>query len=348
MAFTIALAAAGCSDKFDVNNDNGGNQADWLIPVGEIFQGAPRDGIPSVDRPQFIPNAEVNFMLPGDLVVGIKAGSEVRGYPHPILDWHELVNDKIANDAFTLTYCPLTGTAIGWSRVVDGKETTYGVSGFLYNTNLMPYDRSTSSIWSQMRLDCVNGPLKGSSAGVFQLIETNWTTWKEMYPNAQVMSTNTGFDRPYGSFPYGSYREPNSGLLFPVDQNDTRLPNKDRVVGLAVGDQSKVYRILEFPDTVGVINDSFNATNVVAVGSAGKNFGMVYGRDLPDGTTLTFSAEQNTFPAVMIDNEGSEWDLFGDALSGPRVGQSLPRTDSYIAYWFGWVTFHPGAAIHGR
>lgn len=351
----LIFSAPGCSNKFDVDS-GGANQADWDIPITEIFQGAPRDGIPAISRPEFIPSAQIDFVLASDLIVGIKVGNEIRGYPHPVLDWHEIVNDKIDTSAFALTYCPLTGTAIGWSRVVGGKETTFGISGFLFNTNLMPYDRSTSSIWSQMRLESVNGALREETADVFQVIETTWRTWLEIYPNAPVLSTNTGFDRPYGTFPYlysdrGDYRtEP--FLLFPVNVSDNRLEPKDRVVGLQVGAETKVYPIFDFPTDIGVINDTFNGANIVVVGSkqtnGGKNFGMAFGRAMPDSAILTFTALQNAFPAVMVDNEGSEWDLFGDALTGPRAGQSLPPMNSYIAYWIAWAAFHPGAEINGR
>lgn len=351
----VIFSAFGCSNKFDVDS-GGANQADWDIPISEIFQGAPRDGIPAISRPEFIASAQISFMLASDLIVGVKVGNEIRGYPHPILDWHEIVNDKIDSSAFAVTYCPLTGTAIGWSRVVGGKETTFGISGFLFNTNLMPYDRSTASIWSQMKLEAVNGTLRNEVAETFQVIETTWRTWLDLYPNALVLSANTGFDRPYGTFPYlysdrGDYRtEP--FLLFPVSASDSRLEPKDRVVGLQVGTETKVYPIFAFPTDIGVINDIFNGTNVVVVGSkqtnSGKNFGMAFGSAMPDSAILTFTALQNAFPAVMVDNEGSQWDLFGDALSGPRAGQSLPQMNSYIVYWMAWAAFHPGAAIHGR
>ena len=88
------------------------------------------------------------------------------------------VNDK----AVAITYCPLTGTAIGWKGEVNGQETTFGVSGLLYNTNLIPYDRATDSNWSQMLLESVNGELINTPIETFQVIETTWGTWKEVVP----------------------------------------------------------------------------------------------------------------------------------------------------------------------
>ena len=86
-----------------------------------------------------------------------------------------------------ITYCPLTGTGIGWNRVISGNTTTFGVSGLLFNTNLIPYDRSTDSNWSQMKLECVNGQLLGETIPTFHVVETTWKTWKTMYPNTMVV-----------------------------------------------------------------------------------------------------------------------------------------------------------------
>jgi len=164
------------------------------------------------------------------------------------------------------------------------------------------------------------------------------------------MSTATGFNRPYGLYPYSfggqDYRR-DGFLLFPISNDDTRLPRKERIVGVVVNDKAKAYRIGGFAPDIEVINDTFNGATLVVVGSSGKNIGMIFGRRLSDGTVLTFSAVQNDPLAVMTDNEGTRWDLFGVGLSGPRVGQHLPATDSYIAFWFGWAVFNTGSEIHG-
>lgn len=366
-AAVIALATIlflGCSDKVDtsLNPDGtrnsggggsiGGDQSGWLIPVNEVFDGGPgKDGIPALLNPPMILPAEATYLKEFDLVIGLKVGSDIRAYPHAILDWHEIINDQIGGKPYAITYCPLTGTSIGWGRMLNGQETTFGVSGLLFDTNLMPYDRLTNSTWSQMRLQSVNGSLIGQFAETTPMVETTWKTWKSLYPQTRVVGTNTGFSRPYGTFPYirggSDYRDDNGFLLFPVANDDTRLPRKDRVLGLVVGEMSKVYKISDFPASVGTINDTFNGLPVVAVGSNGDNFGMVFSRRLSDSTLLTFSPLTGSFPAVMADNEGTKWDLFGRALDGARVGTQLFHPESYIAYWFAWGAFHPDAIING-
>ena len=179
-----------------------------------------------------------------------------------------------------------------------------------------------------------------------QVVETTWETWKSMYPGTGLISEITGFSRDYNAYPYENYRTDNS-LLFPANNSDdNRLHRKARVLGINVGDSSRVYPVESFSNGVEVINESVGDMQVVAAGSSGHNFGVVFNRQLEDCTVLEFQAVQNQLPVVMQDNEGNEWDIFGVAVSGNRTGQQLQKTNSYIAYWFAWTAFFPGADIH--
>jgi len=138
---TLALCFYSCDTV-----DNADVSGDWLIPTDQVFDGGPgRDGIPSVDNPQFTNVNDAPYLLDNDLVIGFKIGGTIRAYPHPILDWHEIVNDDISGQKTAITYCPLTGSAIAWKRNGVVSNSAFGVSGLLFNSNLIPYDRGSSS-----------------------------------------------------------------------------------------------------------------------------------------------------------------------------------------------------------
>lgn len=343
--FLLVIGIFGCTDLS--TDSNGRDDGEWLIPTGQIFDGGPgKDGIPSIDNPQFISVNEVpSYLEDADLVVGIRIGNEIRAYPHPILDWHEIVNDEINGTAFSVTYCPLTGSAITWNRELAGDKTTFGVSGLLYNSNLIAYDRATDSYWSQMMMQAVHGHHISTKTELVTMIETRWDTWKKLYPDSKVLSTNTGFSRQYGVFPYGDYKFSNR-LLFPVVNNDDRLHRKERVHGTTLGNDTRAFQINEFPDTIHTINDSYQESPLVTVGSSALNFAAAYERTLDDGAVLSFTPVQNKLPVVMKDNEGTMWDIFGYAVEGPRAGIQLRQARSYVAYWFAWAAFFRGAEIH--
>lgn len=320
----------------------GNNSSEWLIPINEVIDGGPgKDGIPALVSPNLINANQNNYVSDNDLVIGYKSGNTTVAYPHIILDWHEIVNDNVNGDIIALTYCPLTGTGIAWERVINNITTTFGVSGLLYNNNLIPYDRLTDSNWSQIRLDCVNGSLSGTKIKTFQVVETTWGNWKSMYPASKVLSNRTGHNRSYGVYPYGDYKTNNDFLLFPLSIDDKRLDRKERVHGVILDGQAKAYRFDSFSSSVTMIEDIFQSQKLVIVGSTLRNFIVSF--IVPDDLIFTALDENNI---ILFDNEGNKWDIFGYAVEGPRAGERLTPTTSFMGYWFAWGAFYPSPNIY--
>ena len=328
------------------------NNAEWLVPIGDVFDGGPgKDGIPALQSPDFQSAATILTVDPSDLVIAVKHNGTVKIYPHDIMDWHEIVNDGPANDPYVMSYCPLTGSAMAWLATPTDANSSFGVSGLLYNTNLLLYDRQTDSVWSQMFEISISGQRIREIPERIQVLEGKFGTLRDMYPSALVMTRRTGFTRNYENYPYGGYRE-NTSLLFPVTHDDQRLHPKTRVIGIRSGSGidantvTKVYQLGEFGPTTQAINDQFQNQSIIIVGNTDLNFAVIYNRELADGTILTFTAINNDLPNIMSDDEGNVWDAFGTAVSGPRAGEQLSITRSYTAYWFAWVAHFPDVEIH--
>ncbi|NIR49654.1 DUF3179 domain-containing protein [candidate division KSB1 bacterium] len=339
------------------NNDAPVSTSGWNIPEDEIISGGvPKDGIPSLFNPTKIAAEQANYLENEDLVVGIVVKGKPIAYPHTILDWHEVVNEEIHDKALTVSYCPLTGTAIVFDAKHLGRTLVFGVSGLLYNNNLIMFDRETDSHWPQMRLQCDEGPLKNTKQKVYPAIETSWGTWKKLFPNSEILSTKTGFPRPYdqpGSA-YPDYNLLNSPPLFQQSFIDDRLPFKQRVHGVLVGEgpdnyQSKVYLIKE-NQAPRLIHDLVGDQAVLVIDSGEDNFVVSYFRTV-DGTPLNFELEDGTrtFPFTFKDGEtGTIWNVLGEGINGPLTGTKLKKTLSYNAYWFAWAAFYRGADIYDR
>ncbi len=344
-SLTVSLLFS-CSGQSD--NELSNSFGPWTISINEVFDGGPgKDGIPSIDNPQFSSVAEVDFLAPSDLVLGLKVGDEIRAYPHPILDWHEIVNDEVNGKALAITYCPLTGTGSCWNREVLGAITSFGVSGLLYNSNLIPYDRKSDSNWSQLLMKSVNGTHTDEEIETYPMIETTWETWQEMYPMSRVLNTQTGFNRNYSFFPYGGYKTNHDQLLFPVAPLDDRLPAKQRGLGIIINEQSKFYPLSKFDSPLTLTQEEFNLTDIVVVGSNQQNILVAYERRLPDGTLLTFFPLANIGdPVIMEDTEGNRWNIFGEAVSGPRKNTVLVPIRGCIGYWFSFGAFYPEIEIY--
>lgn len=328
------------------NNGSGTGSSDWLIPINQVLDGGPgKDGIPALDNPEYMSVNKITYLSDNDLVVGFQSNGQVRAYPHKILDWHEIINDELNGKKVAITYCPLTGTGIAWSRFINGEITTFGVSGLLYNTNLIPYDRATDSNWSQIRLDCVNGQLLGDTIETFHLVETTWKTWKEKFPNSTVVTSNTGYGRNYNNYPYGDYKTNNSKLLFPVTPNDDRLPGKERVMGLIHNGKAKVYRFNLFKKETKIIDVQFEGKNLIVIGNRNKSFIVAFENNL-NGEERIFTAIDEG-ENIMQDNMGNKYNLFGTITEGVDKGNQLVNTTSFMGYWFSFGAFFANAAIYG-
>lgn len=223
---------------------------EWTVPKKYIFAGGTSEAIPALDNPEFIRSNGSGlfddfYYQPDDLVLGIKKGNVIKAYPVPVLNYHELINDQIGEENAVITYCPLTGTGIAWNSNFNGNSTGFHVSGLLYNSNLIPVDRKTGSLWSQMRIECINGEFIGHQPVQIMMVETTLSQWLLMYPDSEIVSGTTGYDFDYSEYPFNNYRE-SKFLSYPVYFFDTRLHPKEKVHGIIYGEQVKVYRFSNF------------------------------------------------------------------------------------------------------
>jgi hypothetical protein len=212
--------------------------------------GPPKDGIPPIDRPKYVSATDSEkFVGANDVVFGLSLQGVVKAYPQKILVWHEIVNDEVKGQKISITYCPLTGSAVAFrGRSRDGAMLTFGTSGKLVNSNLLMYDRQSDSQWPQILGIAIDGKNKGMVLEEIPLAWTHWSRWRRRHADTLVLSTDTGYFRSYERDPYGSYDKSgtyyDSGEpLFPVMAKDGRFNPKDVVVGVkADGRQLAIHK----------------------------------------------------------------------------------------------------------
>jgi hypothetical protein len=315
-----------------------------IVPLDQIVSGGPPpDGIPSIDDPKFISIQEADkYLEDSDLVLGLNINGDVRAYPLQILVWHEIVNDKLGGVPITVTYCPLCFTNQVFNRTLEnGQILEFGTSGKLYNSNLVMYDRTTKSLWSQAMSQAIVGKLAGVKLERIPFDVAYWKEWKQLYPDSKVLSTDTGSTRPYGADPYGDYYT-NGDVLFSVSNSDDRLGLKEIVVGFENSGQYKAYRLQEI-ESKKAINDQVNGKPIALLS---LHPFMVRAYDpVVDGQVLEFSF--NAKDQNHIDTRtGSVWNFEGKAISGQMKGKQLTRIPFDEGFWFEWVAFHPKTELY--
>ena len=233
---------------------------DLNIPAKEILGGGPpKDGIPAITNPKVIPAAEARFLKATDRVIGVSLGGRSRAYPISILTQHEIVNDKLGDMHIAVTYCPLCDSVVVFDRTTDLGLKEFGVSGLLYNSNVLMYDRSEKeSLWSQMKMEGVSGPGRGLKLQVLPMELTSWGSWLSRHPNTDAMSTAVGHQRDYRRNPYAGYFK-QAGLMFPAKPQSANLPLKERVVAVWDEGDSVVVPASHFKGKTGTASVTLNA-----------------------------------------------------------------------------------------
>jgi hypothetical protein len=349
----VALLAASVGAAEDLRTD----ERKTLVSLDEIISGGPPpDGIPAIDRPAFITPDQATWLAPKEPVLALEVNGDARAYPLQILMWHEIVNDTVGGKPVVVTFCPLCNSGLVYERVVDGTTLDFGTSGKLYKSDLVMYDRQSHSLWAQMEGRAIVGQRSGTRLALVPANTIAFADWRAVHPRGKVLSRETGHRRDYGTNPYHSYDQPELRPFLFNGRPDTRLPPKERVVGVKIGEAAKAYpwsilareRVLH--DTVGSESlvvfylpgalsalDDARIERSRAVGATG-----VFSRNL-GVKVLTFEFTAAGF----ADREtGTIWDLLGRGVKGPIAGRRLRPIPHVDAFWFAWAAFYPKTILH--
>ncbi len=208
--------------------------APCLIPQEQITPGVAKDLIKALVTPPTLPGAQLDaynqeqreryhrkFVVSTDRVAGVVLGGEARAYPLNVLCWHEACNDVLGGVPLCVSFSPLCDSVVVFDRRVAGAELEFGVSGLLYNSNLLLYDKREAgqgeSLWSQLGLRAVAGPAAqlGASLVLLPVEVTNWSDWLARYPQTSVILGEAEYAERYNMNPYGAYLQEGK-LKYPV------------------------------------------------------------------------------------------------------------------------------------
>ncbi|RME56302.1 MAG: DUF3179 domain-containing protein [Caldilineae bacterium] len=329
----------------------------------EILSGGPpKDGIPAVDDPQFESIAKGDeWLADQEPVILFEHNGVARAYPLSILIWHEIVNDEVAGQPVSITFCPLCNASIAFDRNFDGQVLDFGTTGRLRNSDLVMYDRQTETWWQQFTGEGIIGTYAGEQLRFLPSQVISWGDFKARFPDGEVLARperNGRFLRNYGRNPYVGYDSSARPFLF-LGQIDDRLPATSRVLGLTTEEAAKAYPFSLLAER-GVVMDEFGgvplvifhkkgAASALDAGqiSSGKDVGAVavFDRRL-DGQTLTFTRDAK---GAFVDEEThSTWNILGEAVDGPLAGAQLTEILHFDHFWFAWAAFFPQTEVFGE
>lgn len=282
-----------------------------LEPAHLDRPGPPKDGIPSLSDPHVVPVREAAAFSADARVIGVTVNGESRSYPVRILNYHEVVNDQLGGIPIGVFYCPLCDSFSVVDRRIDGRTLEFGVSGYVFNSNVVLYDRSEQAMWPQLMLFAASGPMAGRSlkhlAG-WQV--TTFGQWREQHPDSTVLSLDTGHERDYEHDPYLQIHR-SDDIRFRVHTGDGRLSKKTRVIGVSLGDAARAYPIERLREQ---LRQQRSTDGIVTDQIAGKTIRLAF---VP----------------------GSETVRVIEAPAGAKVVHT---------FYFAWSAFHEHTEIYGR
>jgi hypothetical protein len=339
------------------------------VDLNEVMRGCPsRDCIPALDaegaveivsprggHARFAPASTLEYAARLPVAV-VTAEGITKAYPLHVLTWHEVVNDRFGEVPVAVTFCPLCNTAISFDRRLDGRTLDFGVSGNLRNSDLIMWDRQTESWWQQATGEGIAGAMAGKTLAAIPTSIVAFGEFAAAFPDALVLTEDTGFGRSYGVNPYEGYDGSASPFLF-SGTVDPRLQALDRVLtldrsgdGVAVPlDVLSGVRVANLvvadepvaafwvPGTASAL-DTADIALARDVGSAVAYRATLGGRVLtfrPGDSATTFRDEQTA----------STWDIFGTAIAGPLAGSQLGPVFHTTEFWFAWAAFHPRTTL---
>ena len=332
-----------------------------VIDLAEVMSGGvPKDGIPAIDHPEFVSVESASQWLDmQEPVIVLDILGQAKAYPLQVLIWHEIANDTLNGRHVAVTFCPLCNASIVFDRNLDGEILDFGTTGNLRHSDLVMYDRQTESWWQQITGTGIVGDFAGFDLARLPSQITSFEEFANAYPNGQVLSRDTGYRRNYGDNPYRGYDDINNVPFLLSDPADPRLPAMERVLNISVNDKHRVYPFSAFNDEP-VINDKFNGVPVVVfskddAASALDKRSIADSRIIPSATVYRRQLDERLLTFEKRDDgnfydmeTGSQWNLFGQAISGPLEGEKLPDVENGLHFAFAWLAFHPESDIYKK
>jgi hypothetical protein len=259
---------------------------------------------------------------PNELVLGVTIQGQSRAYPINRITGptREALNDRLGGVPIAVTWCDNCFDGIVYSRDVNGRILTFGISGMMWDFSGVLYDQETQSLWSQVLGEAKRGLLRGKSLTIIPSVLTDWRTWTLHYPESTV------------------------ALLGPTSTEYQWVENQSPVplvLGVKNGIRAKAWGF-DVLSKSQAFPDDWEGRPVLAVLDRSSLTARLYSREI-DGRVATFRADQGKLTDL---ESNSTWNpVTGKAVAGPLTGRSLVELPAVVFLREAWLRFHPKSEI---
>jgi hypothetical protein len=205
-SLAMLLCALAAFPLAAVDLDESGSALD---PSG-VAKPVAKDTFKAVTDPSFLPldqavaKGAVAYLKDDSWLFLVTVDGESHLYPKDLMLWHEIANDQFKKQPVGISYCVLAGSCVAFSSKVPGRTKSFGVSGVLYNSTTVMYDKQTGSLWPQLTLKAASGVEKGNQ---LEFLPVTWVTFayaKKALSKVPILLGNaqdTETPKKYGTLP---------------------------------------------------------------------------------------------------------------------------------------------------
>ena len=331
LSFVLFFTISSCTSS---DNSLPGDSTDiefkWTVPTENISGSL--NLFPLAKDPEMIQVKNIDFITEDSRVAMVSFGNEIRIYPYQFISRYEAVNDKINGVSFTMTYCPNTKSGLIMDRNFKIDNFTIRASGYLFQDNQVLIDENSDTFWSQMLVKCIKGKYAGERINTFNFVETKWSTVKEFFPDALVFTNSSIKNKT-------SNTNPKKDNIIKGDLNfgvlDLKLNQNEKV---------HIFHFNDFESSIQLKTNRISNEEILVVGSKELQFIASYIND----SKVNFKILKDQFPIVMEDSDHNKWNVFGQAISGPRKGDQLKSLPSFFALGWAWESFYNDIIVYSQ
>ena len=305
----------------------------WGMPNYDLFT--------PVNSPVYVDVAAGDtFLFPADGVCVIDGKSASYVFPEVIMASYHVVNDVLDGEPIAVTFCLLAGSSCRFSRRLNDRVLTFGLTGQLYAGNSVLYDMETKTDWLQLNGEPIQGHYFGRARLNPRTLER--TTWQraKRKSNVKVLAPL----RPMAE--YRNFYEEIEAERLGRRVVQSQIELDQRLVPYAAGIGVRIQGDARFyPEDSraqrAVRNDVVGGWALLVLREGDGATTRVFRRWV-SGRQLDFDLADGHLRDLQT---ASVWDDEGVCVSGALKGHRLEVPFYSRVYWFVWSALHPETTV---
>jgi len=264
-----------------------------------------------------------DYLGPDDTVYVISHNGVTRAFPQKYLWVSHIFGGDYGGDEVVLTYCVLTNLPIPYVNDLDGEPMDLKVLAQT-NNNLLMWDTRSGEIIQQITNTC---ELSQRQLEPLPIVEMSWKSYQALFPNGDVLYNP--FEKPLERLlavlmPLDEAHSGEAWMFNTVSLDDTRLPSKEKVIGVKDGAEAIAFT-RDYLREAGVVNTTVGDRSIVVAHIPEHDIFVAFDRR-KDGQEI----------------EVTEVDFFGNTKEHGR----LERVFVYNGpMWAVWLHYHPDTKL---